>query len=263
MRLLQGCLLVLCCILAFSVFARANVVMFQGNQVFQVATIGAIMRGVYDSEYSYRALMKHGSQGIGTFSQLDGEMIALDGEYFQIKSDGRVSKVRPEQTTPFAEVVDFKPTGALHIESLHSLPALRDKVATQFENKNVPYAFRIDGEFNAITMRSLRKQSPPYVDLVAAAKVQAIFQLEHLKGTIIGFWFPNYFAGIAAPGFHMHFINLAHTIGGHVLSLDLSCAKLSFAPLYSMKLQLPTSKMFAAADLTQDHLAKPLRDAKG
>jgi acetolactate decarboxylase len=77
------------------------------HQIFQFSTLQALMGGVYDGDLTYTELARHGDFGIGTFNALDGEMIGLDGKFFQIRSDGRVSPVAGDMRTPFAEVTFF------------------------------------------------------------------------------------------------------------------------------------------------------------
>ena len=72
------------------------------------------MAGVYDGDLTFQALARHGDFGLGTFDALDGEMIALDGVFYQIKADGRVSPVAGSMKTPFAEVTFFK-AGRTHM----------------------------------------------------------------------------------------------------------------------------------------------------
>ena len=43
------------------------------------------MAGVYDGDLTYQELARHGDFGLGTFEALDGEMIALEGVFYQIK----------------------------------------------------------------------------------------------------------------------------------------------------------------------------------
>ena len=63
---------------------------------------------IYDGVISFEDLKKHGDFGIGTFDQLDGEMIAFDNEFYHLRSDGSAEKVEPEETTPFATVTFLK-----------------------------------------------------------------------------------------------------------------------------------------------------------
>jgi acetolactate decarboxylase len=49
------------------------------HTVFQVSTSGALVAGVYDREVSVRIILEHGNLGLGTFANLDGEMVIVDG----------------------------------------------------------------------------------------------------------------------------------------------------------------------------------------
>ena len=78
------------------------------HEVFQNSTINALLEGVYDGSMTYGELRRHGDFGLGTFNALDGEMIAFDGEFYQIKSDGIAYPVADDQRTPFATVLFFR-----------------------------------------------------------------------------------------------------------------------------------------------------------
>ncbi|MER2256707.1 MAG: acetolactate decarboxylase, partial [Priestia megaterium] len=56
--------------------------------IHQTSTMIALLDGVFDGVVTYKELAKKGDFGIGTFNQLDGEMIAFDGEFYHI-ADGR------------------------------------------------------------------------------------------------------------------------------------------------------------------------------
>ena len=49
--------------------------------LFQTSTLQALMNGVYDGDFSFAALKKHGDFGQGTFEALDGELVAVDGRF--------------------------------------------------------------------------------------------------------------------------------------------------------------------------------------
>ena len=59
--------------------------------LFQTSTLQALMAGVYDGNLTFQELARHGDFGLGTLDALDGEMIALDGVFYQARADGRVS----------------------------------------------------------------------------------------------------------------------------------------------------------------------------
>lgn len=60
--------------------------MHSQKTITQISTIDALLAGVYDGQMSCQGLRDYGSLGIGTFNHLDGEMIILDGEIYQVKS---------------------------------------------------------------------------------------------------------------------------------------------------------------------------------
>ena len=79
----------------------------QRETLTQISTIDAILSGVYDGIVTFETLKEYGDFGIGTFEGLDGEMLAFDGSYYQIKADGIAYPVSDSMETPFACVTFF------------------------------------------------------------------------------------------------------------------------------------------------------------
>ena len=77
--------------------------------LYQTSTINALLDEVYDGNVTFKELKRHGDLGLGTFNNLDGEMIGLDGEFYQIKADGIAYPVDDLMKTPFAVVTFFEP----------------------------------------------------------------------------------------------------------------------------------------------------------
>ncbi|MBA3390836.1 MAG: acetolactate decarboxylase, partial [Rubrobacter sp.] len=59
------------------------------HTLFQTSTIDALLEGKYDGDVSFAELADRGDFGLGTFDALDGEMIALDGDFYGVRADGR------------------------------------------------------------------------------------------------------------------------------------------------------------------------------
>ncbi|HLX53785.1 MAG TPA: acetolactate decarboxylase [Aquella sp.] len=205
-------------------FANSTGKPIPSGVIYQVMPIAALAKGIYaDKFYTYGELKKHGDFGLGTFLNVDGEMIALGGKFYQMMADGRVRLVNDKQWVPFAEVSYFKPTiRKVSLQPATNFNDMTSELLKFFKNKNVPYAIRIDGTFSSLKLRAVRKQDIPFKSLAIVTKNQAIFNLTNVKGTLIGYWFPDYLSGVAVTGFHLHFIDSAHTIGGHVLDLNMS-----------------------------------------
>jgi len=71
----------------------------QEEKVFQVSTIKALLAGVYDGEVTFGQLKQQGDLGLGTLNGLDGEMVAVDGRFYQIKTDGVAYPVSDQTKT--------------------------------------------------------------------------------------------------------------------------------------------------------------------
>src|SRR5450432_1435986 len=54
--------------------------------LFQVSTSSALVEGVYQGAVTVGLLREHGDLGLGTFEELDGEMVVLDSQFFQVRS---------------------------------------------------------------------------------------------------------------------------------------------------------------------------------
>ena len=217
--------------------------------LYQVATIDSLTDGVLDGDYSFEELSKHGNFGLGTFNHLDGEMVAVDGNFYQITANGRLNKVKPAELTPFAEVTFFKPQQHFNLQNIDNLNDLTATLDSHINNKNVPFAIRIEGVFSNLKLRSIPRQYKPYPKLETAATSQHIYNLTNTKGTIIGFYFPKYFSTIAVSGFHLHFVTSDHTTGGHILDLKLLKGSVYLQALHQVKIMMPYTKDFKDAHL--------------
>jgi acetolactate decarboxylase len=59
---------------------------------FQVSTSGALVAGIYSGVVSVQSTLKHGDFRLGTFANLDGEMVVLDGRANQVNGRGKFSE---------------------------------------------------------------------------------------------------------------------------------------------------------------------------
>ncbi|MCK9378504.1 MAG: acetolactate decarboxylase, partial [Syntrophobacterales bacterium] len=205
-----------------------------------------------DGDLTFQALARHGDFGLGTFDALDGEMIALDGTFYQVKANGRVSPVAGSMTTPFAEVTFFKAGRTHMIEMPLNYQQLLDYVDRLLPSPNLPYAIRIDGLFTSVKTRSVPRQQKPYPPLAQAAEKQAVFELTNVKGVIVAFRHPAYLAGVNMPGYHCHFITADRRAGGHLLDCRVEGATVAVDALPNLFLHLPDSQEFLKSDLTGD-----------
>lgn len=222
------------------------------HEIFQTSTINALLEGVYEGEVTFGELRQHGDFGLGTFNALDGEMIALDGEFYQVRSDGRARPVADEQKTPFAVVQFFRPEYQQALNDEVDYEQLQDELRKHHQSTNFFYAIRVDGLFSYVKTRSVPRQHKPYPALVEVAREQPTFEFENVEGSLAGFRFPDYAAGVNVPGYHLHFITRERTAGGHVLDLRLRQGTLYVEHTANFHMELPESGGFLEADLAKD-----------
>jgi acetolactate decarboxylase len=226
--------------------ASAPVAAEARDTLYQVSTIGSLMAGNYDGIKTVKQVSSRGDIGIGTIDGLDGEMLMLDGVVYQVKDSGVVEKPGPDVTIPFTAVTYFdvdatEKTG--EVQNLDDLKALLDKMIIK---KDRFYAFRIDGTFKTIQVRSVPKQVKPYPILSEVTKKQAVFNYENVKGSLIGFWCPDYVGSVNVPGYHLHFISDDHTKGGHLLYVAISDATVKMDETRFFEMELPESAQLDA-----------------
>jgi acetolactate decarboxylase len=185
--------------------------------IYQVSVVGALSAGMYDGDITIAELKEQGDFGIGTLNGFDGEMAAFDGEFYTVRADGVAYPVGDDEMTPFAVVTFFDPDRVISIDNETDLEGLKVLLEDSFRSRNIFYAIRVDGDFSYMKTRAGPKQEKPYPPLAEAKKDQRIFELKDVRGTIAGFFSPEYAGGITIPGYHLHFITDSGDAGGHVV----------------------------------------------
>lgn len=223
------------------------------NELYQVSVINALLQGVYEGETTIQELKQHGDFGIGTFDTLDGEMVGLDGAFYQVKHTGEVLPVDKQAKTPFAAVVHFRPEQTAELGEVQDYDQLQKLLDKMISNQNYFYAIRVDGLFSYVKTRSVPPQSKPYRPLAEVTKTQPVFEFEQVRGTVLGFWCPQYVNGINVPGYHLHFISDDRTKGGHLLAMKLQSGRVQISGINNFQMRLPGLADFQKAALNQDY----------
>jgi acetolactate decarboxylase len=220
------------------------------DAVYQAGTITALQQGILEGDETFADLREHGDFGLGTFNGLDGEMVALEGKFYQIRTDGLPRNVAGGEETPFAVVIRFEPGSAQEktlpaSSSSDELKAALDRI---LPTSNDFDAVRIDGTFDLVKARSVPAQQKPYPTLDEVVAQQTVYELHEIKGTLIGFRFPSFVQGINQPGYHFHFLSEDRKSGGHMLDCSLRAgAKATFDSSKELELKLPGNSDFNKA----------------
>ena len=206
--------------------------------IYQYSTITELKEGKFEGKIELNGLKQHGDFGLGTYNGLDGEMVYLDGIFYQIDPDGNASIPSGSSQSPFAVITDFIPDNSISVDTFFSCKNLKSLISRNISSKNKIHAIKISGDFNSITTRSVGKQNKPYPSLQDALAEEKITKFKDLKGEVIGFWFPSYFGNINAPNFHFHFIDDNRKYGGHLLSCKINSAKIEIDTKDELKIEL-------------------------
>jgi acetolactate decarboxylase len=224
----------------------------ENDVLYQISTFGSFQEGLYDGSMTLNSLRKTGNFGIGTYEGLDGEMVELDGIFYQIQASGKVECPSDSVRTPFAMITSYAPDTQASVIRPADMKELLAQIYTLFPTKNILYAIRIDGMFRYLKTRSVPKQGKPYPRLAEVVKNQSIFEFKNVEGTIVGYWLPEYMKGISTPGYHLHFLSGDRKSGGHLLDCIISEGTISLDYLHDFTLKLPAQQEFYQMDLSGD-----------
>jgi acetolactate decarboxylase len=221
------------------------------HRAYQISTSAALVQGVYDGAVSSRALLANGNFGLGTFQHLDGEMVVLDGNIYQVRGDGTVQRRQDDFRVPFAIVSRFQPEENFDVRAVGGLGELEKACDPHRESDNLFYALRVDGVFERMHTRAV-KATTEGERLAAAAQTQPEFHFEDVEGTLVCIWSPRYSSSFSVPGYHFHFISKDHAKGGHVLDCSAKALSVGIQMLCEYDVRLPEAGSFLKENLAVD-----------
>jgi len=220
----------------------------QDHDVWQTSSIDALLDGEYDGDLTFAELAAHGDLGIGTIQHLDGEMVALDGEFFNITADRRVHPVAPATRTPFAVVCRFRPDSSTAVPAQTTLEQLTSLIDEHATPSQPIVAIRVDGTFRDVKVRSVPRQHKPYPPLSDVVAQQSEWTIDEANGSVVGFRFPASAQGIDVAGHHLHFLSDDRTTGGHVIDLTVVHGTLLLDGASNLHLEVPEGVRVGDAD---------------
>lgn len=219
--------------------------------VFISAPLAALVEGIYRADTTIGQIRQKGNLGIGTFNDLDGELVLLDGAVYCLRPQGDAELIMDEITTPFALCTHFVGDTEEVFENAIDEQDFEKELINLIPSTNLMYAIRIDGHFNFVKARSVPKQDN-YLPLAEIAKVQTIFEYRDIEGTIVGFYTPSFLDGVHLPGLHLHFISSDLKKGGHLLSASSSRIKIRVQHAPTVELGLPLTLDFMTMTRSRD-----------
>ena len=238
--------------------------MSEQKVLHQHGTLGALMAGLMDGTLPLKELLTWGELGIGTLHGLDGELIVLDGQAYQGRSDGSLVALTGDELVPYAAITPFNAETSVTLNEPLDSQAVKALIEAKMKSKNIFNAIKLSGTFKKMHIRIMPKQERPYKRLIEVSENQPEFTRENVTGTIVGFYTPELFQGVAAAGFHLHFLADDHQFGGHILDFEIAKGTLELASIDQLVQHFPTNNSeFLETEIDYADLANEINAAEG
>ena len=218
------------------------------SKMYQVSTLQALATGYTKAVITVGELLEHGDTGLGTFENVDGEMIVLDGHCYRALENGQVVEANADLGVPFSSVTRFQEHREFEISTIKNIDDLKGLLNNKVDEGfglNSMHIARIDGHFTKLFARSEAGYESRFLSLKdILSKSQKDFHFEDIDGTLVCIYYPDYMDGINAVGWHLHFISKDRKFGGHVFETEISNAKAKLDKISRIEIQLPTDIEF-------------------
>lgn len=226
------------------------------NKMYQVSTLQALALGYSRAVLSAGELLAEGDTGLGTFEDVNGEMIVMDGHCFRADQDGNVTEIPPETGVPFAAVAKLYGEQEFLLKDMPDISYIRAELTRKIEERfglNSMHVVRIDGVFEKVDARSEAPYRSHHISLKEIlGQNQKAFIFENIRGSLVGVYFPDYMDGINMPGWHLHFLSEDRTIGGHVFDVSIREGTAKVDKITNIYINLPKEAAFDTYSLKQD-----------
>ncbi len=229
--------------------------------MYQVSTLQALAMGYSRAVVSVEDFLRHGDIGLGTYENVDGEMIIVDGKCYRALEDGKAVCAEPDMGVPFAVTTFFKDNEKIPITDIENINELKQMLDLKIEEDfglNSMHMVRIDGFFPRVCARSESGYESHHISLKdILKKTQKDFFFDDIKGTLVCVYFPDHMDGINAPGWHFHFLSEDKNKGGHVFDIELSQGTGIINKISRIQIDLPSTPAFdtyALKEASQDEI---------
>lgn len=224
-------------------------------KIYQVSTLQALALGYTRAVVTVEELLEHGDLGLGTFEDVNGEMIVVDGECYRADEEGNAWRAEPDRGVPFAAVAKTGRERDFEVKDFPDIGKLKEQLTVRIEEDfglNSMHVARIDGNFGKVCARSESPYRSHHVDLKdILSKTQRDFEFEDICGTMVCIYFPDFMDGINAPGWHIHFLSEDRRKGGHVFNLKIDSARIQLTKLNTIEIKLPSEPAFDTYSLKE------------
>ncbi len=194
------------------------------NILYQYGLLDDVLHGQYTAITTVGNIAKHADFGLGAGVGL-GELIIIDGDFYLADPHGKLEKLSNNRPISFASASKFAANNKINftINNIKNFRQFDEIIESKIPNKNLVYAIKVTGYFDVIHARSEDIDHVPYTPIVSWMKLhQHEFSCNNQDATLVIFKAPNNISDVAIA-YHVHFVNKARTLGGHVF--DFTSAK--------------------------------------
>lgn len=188
------------------------------TEMVQVGTYESLLRPNFSGVARLDQVLTNETMGIGTFTNLDGELIMLGGVVYQVRPDGIPQIADRRASTPFLQAVRFEPEVNIEVPPGTACSNLPSVANAALGTVTGVVAVRVRGTFTELVTRSVTADPPPFRPLTETIAEQTVFPLESARAALVGFLQGGDAQGIGQPGLHLHALTHDRSAGGHVLS---------------------------------------------
>ncbi|MCD8826844.1 acetolactate decarboxylase [Staphylococcus gallinarum] len=229
--------------------------------LYQHGTLGTLMAGILDGTATIDEILKKGDLGIGTLTGCDGEVIIVNGVAYHADALGGFRKLSGSECTPYATVTPFEADYSYFVPHITDADSLLEDIKGKAASENIFFAVKITGKFETMHVRMMPKQEKPYTKLKYSADKQPEFVYEQINGTVVGFYTPELFHGIAASGFHLHFVDEDKAVGGHILDFELNSGTIEISNIETLEQHFPVNdQAFLESDIDHSTVAEDINE---
>ncbi|MDF1677349.1 MAG: acetolactate decarboxylase [Legionellaceae bacterium] len=210
------------------------------SHLYQYSHASIFTQKAYDGTGSIEQLKPHGDIGLGTFNSLNGELVVVDGEFYQCLEEKHIKQASDNALMPWAAVTRFTDSAStITLQPVKTFSELETIILSLIHTKNTPYVFHIKAHCNDILFRQVVKQNKPYS--LSIDEVYAKSPTNHtgpVKADLVGFYIPDFMQSIHPTGLHLHGLTEDKLSGGHVLELNFYTALLTFEAITDVTMTL-------------------------
>ena len=214
------------------------------DSLFQISTIDAYSKGYYKSgENALTAAKNYGNFGFGLLKENKGAILFDVKKAYKLQGF-QVSQIDINEYIPVSYGIFkyFDSDDRVSLKNISNLKEFAEKLDKKLETINYFTAIKANGRFKSITIQAENNETKT---------------LQNIKGELIGFRIPDFYANTAQSGYTLFFLSDDDLFGGKVIEMNAELISFYIDYSHRMELILPKYKSFKVKDFS---LYKPQKE---